>query len=252
MALSNVCIRPVTEKEVHDAWLIESLSFSSEEGASEETCKFRQRVAPELFWGYFENDRLIAITHGTKTSLSKLTRESMFTHDPEGTVVGVHSLCTHPEHRKKGVAKALMQQFIQYVRDDLVNITKICLVSHDFLVPFYEGLGYKCEGLSQVTFGPDPWYDMVHNLPTDSRPWISRWTQAANQHSSPATDGLKLVPLTRHAQLPNIMLSPATAHLPRVLCQHVKINTPTTVCVSRCRHNEWVASAIRLRHNSME
>ncbi|XP_038057333.1 uncharacterized N-acetyltransferase C9.02c-like isoform X1 [Patiria miniata] len=167
MASPDVCIRKVTEQEVHDAWLIGSLSFPSDETASEERCKFRQREAPDLFWGYYESGKLISITHGTRTLKNELTHESMYTNDPEGTVVCVHSLCTHPEHRGKGVATALMKHLIQHVRDNLVNVTKICLLCHDFLVAFYESVGFQCLGLSQVTFGQMPWYNMVCNIQTD-------------------------------------------------------------------------------------
>ncbi|XP_038057341.1 uncharacterized protein LOC119728951 isoform X2 [Patiria miniata] len=126
MASPDVCIRKVTEQEVHDAWLIGSLSFPSDETASEERCKFRQREAPDLFWGYYESGKLIS-----------------------------------------GVATALMKHLIQHVRDNLVNVTKICLLCHDFLVAFYESVGFQCLGLSQVTFGQMPWYNMVCNIQTD-------------------------------------------------------------------------------------
>ena len=37
--------------------------FPSDEAEEEERFELRQRVAPDLFWGYFENNRLIGVSH---------------------------------------------------------------------------------------------------------------------------------------------------------------------------------------------
>jgi hypothetical protein len=54
----------------------------------------------------------------------------------------------------------VMKSYIQRIKDALIA-ERISLLAHDHLVPFYEGLGFKNKGKSNVTLAGGGWNDMV-------------------------------------------------------------------------------------------
>lgn len=90
-------------------------------------------------------------------------------HQDQGGTIAVHSLAVLNEHQGKGLGTTLMKAYIQRIKDAEIA-DRIALLSHDHLVPFYQGLGFVNLGESDCKFGGGGWYDMVSALPTHGDP----------------------------------------------------------------------------------
>lgn len=88
--------------------------------------------------------------------------------DGNGRFVGVHSLAIRPEYQGKGLGRALMDEYIKYVRHSIDSSQSIVIIAHDHLIRFYESFGFKNLGPSPCAFGGGGWYDMVSISPRES------------------------------------------------------------------------------------
>ncbi|XP_022102295.1 uncharacterized N-acetyltransferase C9.02c-like [Acanthaster planci] len=165
---STACIRRVSEQEVHAAWLLQAGLASEEETLPEGALQIRQKVAPDLFWGYFENGRLIGFVSGGKTSRSKMAVDAKFVHDPDGCTVCLHTLRVQPDYQGKGIETILIDHLLWYVEENLKGVNKVNLICHDKLVQFYEGLHFRCLGPSDVRLGSKQWFDMEYEVTHES------------------------------------------------------------------------------------
>lgn len=64
-----------------------------------------------------DDGAIVGFTCGTQTASSVLTHESMSTHDPEGTLLCIHSVVIEEGRRRKGVATKMLRA---YLRSDLI------------------------------------------------------------------------------------------------------------------------------------
>ncbi|KIJ47910.1 hypothetical protein M422DRAFT_248496 [Sphaerobolus stellatus SS14] len=177
----------VTADEVGLAHEIEQKAFPPEEVGSLEAFKKRQAVAPKLFLGAFTAPRtLIGYANATLANSSTLTHESMSEHDANGTSVCIHSLAVIASFRRRGVATALMEEYIRQLREDPqvggAVVERILLICHENLMKLYEGVGFVLKGRSSVVHGPDPWFEMGIDLADSVPPYPETLQQAA--HSS--------------------------------------------------------------------
>ncbi|XP_033644572.1 uncharacterized protein LOC117304303 isoform X2 [Asterias rubens] len=99
----------------------------------------------------------------TRSSEVHITNYSNNSHEPEGALVCVRTLCVHQDFRNKGVATKLLKHFIQYVQENVKNVRKMGLICHDNLIPMYVKLGFQCRGLSEMP-GDPPWYYMERSI----------------------------------------------------------------------------------------
>lgn len=81
--------------------------------------------------------------------------------DKNGRNVAVHSLAVVPEFQRKGVGRALMNEYIRYMRGFSVSVDGIVIIAHGHLIRFYESCGFENLGPSPCAFGGGGWYDMV-------------------------------------------------------------------------------------------
>jgi predicted N-acetyltransferase YhbS len=81
-------------------------------------------------------------------------------HQDQGSTIALHSLAVLPEHQGKRLGTTLMKSYIQRIKDAMIA-ERISLLSHDHLIPFYEGLGFKNKGASNCKFGGGGWTNMV-------------------------------------------------------------------------------------------
>jgi N-acetylglutamate synthase-like GNAT family acetyltransferase len=58
-------------------------------------------------------------------------------HDPDGTTVGLHTLCVHPGWRAKGLGTTILNEYVIRIGKQK-DVEKVALIAHDELVPFYE------------------------------------------------------------------------------------------------------------------
>ncbi|KAG6831547.1 hypothetical protein H0H92_009466 [Tricholoma furcatifolium] len=163
--MTDVVYDWVTADDLEQAIKIEEQGYPADEAASLDGFKYRQLNAPKLFLGaYLPSRILIGYVCATLSSSPTLTHASMSTHVPSASSVCIHSVCVDTTHRHKGIASALMEEYISRLRSSPEAYERILLISHEPLRPFYERLGFEWLGLSSVVHGPDPWYEMRLNL----------------------------------------------------------------------------------------
>ena len=86
----------------------------------------------------------------------------MSTHEPEGTHVAIHSVCVATSHRHRGIASALVREYL--ARLDQARIESALLIAHPELVPLYERVGFTVVGPSAVVHGAKPWVELKREL----------------------------------------------------------------------------------------
>ncbi|CAI7623812.1 unnamed protein product [Penicillium pancosmium] len=181
-------LRPLSVADVDPCVIVES-AFSESERCSEEKFRYRLSQTPELSIGLFindgGNDRLIGHVIGNRISGGRVTegsilmpenwrtlaRNEAFTangevigNDPNGTAIAVHSVAISPEYQGKGVGRAMVAAYIQYIKDAKIPAECIMLIAHDYLVRFYESTGFENCGNSHCQFAGGGWFDLVYNL----------------------------------------------------------------------------------------
>jgi GNAT superfamily N-acetyltransferase len=80
--------------------------------------------------------------------------------DPSGKTIAVHSVVVAPEFQGGGVGRALVKDYVDYVRGIGAG-ERLALVAHDYLVGFYESAGFVNLGRSEVRFAGGEWFDLV-------------------------------------------------------------------------------------------
>ena len=69
----------------------------------------------------------------------------MSTHDPDGQLLCIHSVCVAEEHRGKGHGSKLMTAYINYVQSTRPDLKSIRLLCKEYLVSLFGFLLFtKC------------------------------------------------------------------------------------------------------------
>ncbi|XP_020380201.1 uncharacterized N-acetyltransferase C9.02c-like [Rhincodon typus] len=157
-------LRTLSEGDVAAAWALEVAGYPPEEAASLAELQYRQREASELFLGHFVDGKLIGFVCGTRSLEDHLTERSMVVHEPTGTTVCIHSVCVDSAWRRQGVALGLLRDYVVRTVHTLPAPRRICLLSHQQLLPLYAKAGFTVLGPSSVSHGPEAWYECVIEL----------------------------------------------------------------------------------------
>ncbi|GAA6016120.1 hypothetical protein JCM11491_000674 [Sporobolomyces phaffii] len=161
-----IAYRPLAADDVAKAYELESASYPPDEAASHASLAYRQEHASKYFLGAFEEE-LVGFICSTRTSSSTLTHESMETHEPSGQYLAIHSVCVSPRHRKRGIAKSLLEEYVNRVKS-FDEVRGIRLIAKEGLVGMYERGGFTLKGKSQVVHGKDPWFELGIDFPAGS------------------------------------------------------------------------------------
>ncbi|BGP51237.1 hypothetical protein JCM10450v2_007166 [Rhodotorula kratochvilovae] len=150
----------VQQDDIPRAFEIETAGFPEDEAASLESLRTRQRDAGDFFLGAYTRSparQLVGYVCATCTASSTLTHEAMATHDPAGAYVGIHSVCVDQAHLRKGIASALLKEYlVRLEANDRVKGAR--LIAHEELIPLYQRAGFTLDGPSEIVHGPRPWY----------------------------------------------------------------------------------------------
>ena len=158
---------------------LEAASYPADEAASPESLAYRAKHAGDVFRVVTAptaatppTTKVIAFVCGTLTHADTLTHESMSKHEASGTTLCIHSVVVHPDHRRQGIAKHMLQAYLAQLPD---FVTLVVLMCKPRLIPLYEQCGFKLIGVSPVVHGQSPWYEMRH--------------ECGGGHGTPPTDG---------------------------------------------------------------
>lgn len=78
-----------------------------------------------------------------------------------GDSIAIHSVAISPDFQGKRVGRALVKAYTEHLESGRFGASRAVLIAHDYLVNFYESVGFKNVGKSQSTFAGGVWYDMV-------------------------------------------------------------------------------------------
>lgn len=117
-------------------------------------------------------ETLIGHITATKTPTQKLTKAAMELPSKENKDAGhvefarniaIHGLVIDPEWRGKNLGTLLMHDYIQKLSNQDLG-SKVILVAHKELIPFYEKIGFEYHGESNIKHGAETWYDLSIDL----------------------------------------------------------------------------------------
>lgn len=152
-------MKSVGEDEVGAVMVLEEEAFPADEAASAERMAMRLKEANPFFLGRYEEGSLVGYVCGTLTAHDRLEEESMASHDPQGSVLCIHSVVVAPARRGCGVAKDMMRAYCTHVRDNHPSVTRIQLLAKEGLGPkLYGAVGFDNLGPSGIEHGADVWY----------------------------------------------------------------------------------------------
>ncbi|KAJ2808136.1 hypothetical protein H4R20_000991 [Coemansia guatemalensis] len=159
-------------EEVQAARVFEEGGYTSDEGASLESMRYRFDHAAHLFLGAFDQKgALVGYVMSTQADAPLVTHRSMEEHDPRGSTVCIHSVCVNPLWQRKGVASRLLEAYTSSIckyNSSLdpsgYKIKRLALLSRENLIPLYERAGYTTLGKSSVVHGTETWYDCIMDL----------------------------------------------------------------------------------------
>lgn len=83
----------------------------------------------------------------------------MSTHVPGAPYAAIHSVCVHPDHRRKGVALSLLKAYLARL-SDTPGILGARFITHKELIPLYSKAAFELVGESAVVHGARKWYEM--------------------------------------------------------------------------------------------
>ncbi|KAJ5378038.1 uncharacterized protein N7496_005447 [Penicillium cataractarum] len=185
----NAYLRPLSVSDVQSCITVQN-PFPEQERCSEEKFTYRLTVCPNLSLGLFittqSGTQQIGHVIGARISSPQITESSMgmpenwqslprhepvvvngetVGNDPHGGNVAIHSVVTIPEFQGRGIGKAMVKAYIEYIREmGGGNGGSIVLIAHDYLVRFYEQTGFENRGVSECRFAGGVWYDLVCNI----------------------------------------------------------------------------------------
>lgn len=160
--MKNIVITQAKANDIIIISDIENKSFNKLEGASGKTLKERFELFPENFFIAKIDNKIIGHINGCTTDKPILQDElysNVTLHKPNGAYQTVFGLAVLPEYRHYGVASKLMNEFICVMRSR--GKKGIVLTCKDYLIPFYERLGYTFMGVANSTHGNAVWNTML-------------------------------------------------------------------------------------------
>eukprot|EP01064_Diplonema_japonicum_P038557 TRINITY_DN9381_c0_g1_i1.p1 TRINITY_DN9381_c0_g1~~TRINITY_DN9381_c0_g1_i1.p1 ORF type:complete len:174 (+),score=50.14 TRINITY_DN9381_c0_g1_i1:38-523(+) len=148
------------ESDLDKIAVAEEEGYPADEMASKEVLESRMKEASDYFLkAEEETGELVGFVCGTLSVGDKLEEEAMYSHNPTGTHLCIHSVVTLPQYQKKGHARANLLAYLSHVKK--TNITKISLIAKEKLTGFYQSVGFTLMGKSPIVHGEDAWYDLV-------------------------------------------------------------------------------------------
>ncbi|AWA41002.1 GNAT family N-acetyltransferase [Pseudomonas sp. 22105] len=161
----NTLIRHVTAADLDRCYAIETLAYEGDEAATREKIATRIATWPDGFI-VAEVDGQVAgfINSGAAfdVQMSDEAFKELIGHDPAGPNVVIMSVVVHPDYQGLGVAKRLLGEFIERMREQgKATIHLMCKERH---IPLYAGFGFAYIKPSESDHGGMAWHEMIFTL----------------------------------------------------------------------------------------
>lgn len=159
--------RNINKEEGEEAVLIESICFPPNEACSRKHMLDRVENIGELFLVAYckENNKIAGFLNGLATDEEKFD-DKFFTdvknHNTDGKNIMLLGLDVRPEYRRRGLARAIVEEYVKRERKN--NRNKLILTCVDDKVSMYEKMGFELIGESASVWGGERWNEMVYYL----------------------------------------------------------------------------------------
>lgn len=157
--------RSIRQEEADQAVVIEQICFPAHEACSERHMKKQIAKAPELFLVAVDREtgKLAGFLNGLSTDESSF-RDEFFTdaelYNPDGKNIMLLGLDVLPEHRKQGLGRELVFQYLKREREN--NRRMMVLTCLDSKIKMYEKMGFTDNGIANSTWGDEEWHEMSY------------------------------------------------------------------------------------------
>eukprot|EP00924_Labyrinthula_sp_SR-Ha-C_P011370 snap_masked-scaffold_36-processed-gene-2.97-mRNA-1 protein AED:0.13 eAED:0.14 QI:0/-1/0/1/-1/1/1/0/484 len=145
---------------------LETKCFPPKEAASKESILLRLREAGEYFLGCYKEKELVGFINATR--FDEFEEESMSFHDPDGKILGIHSVLVDEKHRRQGIATQMLKVYLQLVYNNNKNldskIEDVALLTKPHNVSLYLNVGFICNKVSPIQHGGELWLDCSFSL----------------------------------------------------------------------------------------
>ncbi len=155
----NIRLAEKDEKEILAE--IEGICFPPEEAAEKEEVFKRMEVFPENFLVADLDGKVIGFINGCTTDRPVLGDElyhDVSLHKKDGSIQTVFGLNVLPQYRRRGVARKLVNAFLELARQRKRD--GVILTCKEHMIPFYESCGFVMLGKADSNHGGAVWYDM--------------------------------------------------------------------------------------------
>ncbi len=161
----NYQIRLASIKDLDRISELESICFSKADGASRKNFEDRLKIFPNHFWLLEVDGRLVSLVNGM-TSNHPVLEDEMYAdsslHDEKGEWQMIFGVETHPDYRRNGYAEILLKYVIKEAEKQ--RRKGLILTCKEYMVHYYEKLGFVNEGLSKSVHGGAEWYHMRYRI----------------------------------------------------------------------------------------
>lgn len=163
--MDDITIRRVERSDLDACFTLEQQCYQPIEVATREFIEKRIEIYPDCFYVAVLNNKIIGMINCGATHKDDITDEEfkkLIGHVRNGKNNVIFSLAVHPDHRGKGIAKALINEIISV--SDQKEKKSVLLLCKDQLVNFYQHLGFTYCKPSVSNFGGYTWHEMSIHL----------------------------------------------------------------------------------------
>lgn len=156
-------VRKARIGDLDDIARIEQQCFPVQEAATKEQIRERMKHFGSHFYVIECAGTTVGFINGMVTdeeTISDEMYENALLHNEQGRWQSVFGLDVVSEFRNRGFATMLMKALIQDAEKEKRD--GVILTCKENLIPFYEGLGFKNQGVSASVHGGAVWYDMKY------------------------------------------------------------------------------------------
>lgn len=154
LASLQMLLRLAELADVEEVANLEMISFPTDEAATKATIRMRISEANDYFRVITDlNGTLIGFINGTCIVTDKIHHDSMTEHQPDGSILVIHSVTIAPEFRRRSIGSLMLKLYVQQISKQCKHINSILLLSKAYLLSFYTSCGFSVVGLSSVEHG---------------------------------------------------------------------------------------------------